>query len=238
MQHTLDLYADLTRQHWDSRLILWPEAAITAFYHEVAGDYLSGLAREARAHGTDIVLGIPVREPGTRRYFNSLLALSERPGFYHKRHLVPFGDYLPLDDFLRGLIRFFDLPMSGFSAGPDGQPLLQAAGQKIASAICYEDIFGEELIAALPEATLLVNATNNAWYGNSFAPHQHLEMSRLRALETGRYMLRVTTNGVSAIIDQHGKIRGRSPQFKTYVLSGEAVPHAAPPRMCGPGICR
>lgn len=226
VQRTLDLYAGLTRQHWDSRLILWPEAAITVFYHEVAGDYLPALAREARTHGTDIVLGIPVREPGTRRYFNSLLALSDRPGFYHKRHLVPFGDYLPLEDFLRGLIRFFDLPMSGFSSGPEGQPLLQAAGQKLASAICYEDIFGEELIAALPEATLLVNATNNAWYGNSLAPHQHLEMSRLRALETGRYMLRVTTNGVSAIIDQHGKIRGRSPQFETHVLSGEAVPHS------------
>jgi apolipoprotein N-acyltransferase len=192
----------------------------------VADNYLAGLAREARTHGTDIVLGIPVREPGTRRYFNSLLALSNHPGFYHKRHLVPFGDYLPFDDFLRGLIRFFDLPMSGFSSGPDQQPLLQAAGQKIASAICYEDIFGEELIAALPEATLLVNATNNAWYGNSFAPHQHLEMSRMRALETGRYMLRVTTNGVSAIIDQHGRIRGRSPQFKTHVLSGEAVPRS------------
>ena len=226
VQHTLDLYAGLTRQHWDSRLILWPEAAVTVFHHEVANDYLPGLAREARAHGTDIVLGIPVREPGTRQYYNSLLALSDKPGFYHKRHLVPFGDYLPLEEFLRGLIRFFDLPMSGFSAGPDQQPLLQAAGQKIASAICYEDTFGEELIAALPEATLLVNATNNAWYGNSFAPHQHLEMSRLRALETGRYMLRVTTNGVSAIIDQHGKIRGRSPQFETYVLSGEAVPRS------------
>ncbi len=226
VQRTLDLYAGLTRQHWDSRLILWPEAAITVFYHEVAGDYLPALAREARTHGTDIVLGIPVREPGTRRYFNSLLALSDQPGFYHKRHLVPFGDYLPLEDFLRGLIRFFDLPMSGFSSGPEGQPLLQAAGQKLASAICYEDIFGEELIAALPEATLLVNATNNAWYGNSLAPHQHLEMSRLRALETGRYMLRVTTNGVSAIIDQHGKIRSRSPQFETHVLSGEAVPHS------------
>jgi apolipoprotein N-acyltransferase len=224
VQRTLDLYADLTRQHWDSRLILWPEAAITAFYHEVAGDYLSGLAREARAHGTDIVLGIPVREPGTRRYFNSLLAISDRPGFYHKRHLVPFGDYLPLDNFLRGLIHFFDLPMSGFSAGPDEQPLLHAAGQPIASAICYEDVFGEEMITALPEATLLINATNNAWYGNSFAPHQHLEMSRWRALETGRYMLRVTTNGVSAIINEHGKIQGRSPQFETYVLSGEAVP--------------
>jgi len=225
VQHTLDLYAGLTRQHWDSRLILWPEAAITAFYHEVAGDYLPGLAREAHTHGTDIVLGIPVREPGTRRYFNSLLALSERPGFYHKRHLVPFGDYLPLEEFLRGLIRFFELPMSGFSSGPEGQPLLQAAGQKLASAICYEDIFGEELITALPEASLLVNATNNAWYGNSLAPHQHLEMSRLRALETGRYMLRVTTNGVSAIIDQHGSIRARSPQFETHVLSGEAVPY-------------
>jgi apolipoprotein N-acyltransferase len=224
VQHTLDLYADLTRQHWDSRLILWPEAAVTVFHHEVAGDYLPGLAREARAHGTDIVLGIPVREPGTRRYYNSLLALSDKPGFYHKRHLVPFGDYLPLEGFLRGLIRFFDLPMSGFSAGPDQQSLLQAAGQKIASAICYEDTFGEELITALPEATLLVNATNNAWYGNSFAPHQHLEMSRLRALETGRYMLRVTTNGVSAIIDERGMIRGRSPQFETHVLTGEAVP--------------
>lgn len=223
-QHTLDLYADLTRRHWGSRLILWPEAAITVFYHEVADNYLAGLAREARAHDTDIVLGIPVREPGTRRYFNSLLALSERPGLYHKRHLVPFGDYLPFEEFLRGLIRFFDLPMSGFSSGPDQQPLLEAAGQKIASAICYEDIFGEELITALPEATLLVNATNNAWYGNSFAPHQHLEMSRMRALETGRYMLRVTTNGVSAIIDQRGNIRGRSPQFETYVLTGEAVP--------------
>ena len=226
VQHTLDLYAGLTRRHWDSRLILWPEAAITVFHHDVADNYLAGLAREARTHGADIVLGIPVREPGTRRYFNSLLAVSERPGFYHKRHLVPFGDYLPLEDFLRGLIRFFDLPMSGFSSGPDQQPLLEAAGQKIASAICYEDIFGEELIAALPEATLLVNATNNAWYGNSLAPHQHLEMSRLRALETGRYMLRVTTNGVSAIIDQRGKIRGRSPQFETHVLSGEAVPHS------------
>lgn len=224
VQHTLDLYADLTRQHWDSRLILWPEGAITVFYHDVADTYLAALASEARTHHSDIVLGIPVREPGTRRYFNSLVALSERPGVYHKRHLVPFGDYLPLEDVLRGLIRFFDLPMSGFSSGPDQQPLLEAAGQKLASAICYEDIFGEEMISSLPEATLLINATNNAWYGNSFAPHQHLEMSRMRALETGRMMLRVTTNGVSAIIDQHGNIRSRSPQFETHVLTGEAVP--------------
>lgn len=225
VQHTLDLYADLTRRHWDSRLIVWPEAAITAWLDEVADDYLAGLRREARAHGSDLVLGIPVREPGTRRYFNSLVSLGEPPGVYHKRHLVPFGDYLPLQEFLRGLIRFFDLPMSGFSPGPAQQPLLTAAGQKLASAICYEDVFGEELIAALPEATVLLNATNNAWYGDSFAPHQHLEMSRLRALETGRSLLRVTTNGVSAIIDRQGRIQKRSEQFVTETLTGEVTPY-------------
>ena len=226
VQHTLDLYANLTREHWDSRLILWPEAAVTAFHHEVADDYLAGLAREARAHGTDIVLGIPVLDRDTRHYYNSLLSLGATPGFYHKRHLVPFGDFVPFAEFLRGLIRFFDLPMSGFSPGPQRQPLLTAAGQKLAAAICYEDVFGEEMIQSLPEASLLVNATNNAWYGDSFAPHQHLEMSRLRALETGRYMLRVTTNGVSAIINERGRIVQRSPQFATHVLSGEAVPRS------------
>ncbi len=223
--YTLNLYADLTRQHWDRRLIVWPEAAITSFYHEVADDYLAGLRREARAHNTDIVLGIPVREPGTRRYYNSLLSLSESPGFYHKRHLVPFGDYVPLQEWLRGLIRFFDLPMSGFSAGPSEQPLLEAAGQKIAGTVCYEDVFGEELIPSLPAATLLINATNNAWYGDSLAPHQHLQMSRMRAVETGRTLLRVTTNGVSAIVDPHGRLLARSPQFVTTVLTGEAMPY-------------
>lgn len=222
-RYTLDLYARLTREHWDARLILWPEAAITAWYHEVAGDYLPALRAEARAHGADIVLGIPVREPGTRRYFNSLVSLNDGPtGFYHKRHLVPFGDYLPLEDQLRGLIRFFDLPMSGFSPGPSRQPLLQAAGLKLAATVCYEDAFGEELIGDLPEAALIVNATNNAWYGDSFAPRQALQMSRMRALETGRYLLRATTNGVSVIVDPRGSIRARSPQFQTYVLTGEA----------------
>ena len=225
VQYTLDLYAKLTREHWDSRLILWPEAAVTAFHHEVADDYLAGLAREARTHGSDIVLGIPVLDRETRRYYNSLVSVGATPGVYHKRHLVPFGDFVPLAEFLRGLISFFDLPMSGFSAGPARQPLLSAAGQKLATAICYEDIFGEELIESLPEATLLVNATNNAWYGDSFAPHQHLEMSRMRALETGRYMLRVTTNGVSALIDERGRILQRSKQFATQVISGDAIPH-------------
>jgi len=226
IQYTLDLYAKLTREHWNARLIIWPEAAITTWYDEIAGTYLADLGREARLHRTGIVLGIPVRELGTRRYFNSLVSLDEPVGMYHKRHLVPFGDYLPLQDWLRGVIGFFDLPMSGFSAGPSKQRLLEAAGMPIAPAICYEDAFGEEWIDGLPRAVLLVNATNNAWYGNSFAPHQHLEISRMRALETGRFVLRATTNGVSAIIGPDGKVRERSPQFKTHVLTGQARAYA------------
>jgi len=220
VQRTLDTYADLTRAHWGHRLIVWPEAAITLFYHEVAEHYLAPLAREAKTNGSSLVLGIPVREPGTRRYFNSLVSLDEPIGFYHKRHLVPFGDYVPGEKLLRGLFRFFDLPMSGFSPGPEKQPLISAAGQKLGASVCYEDIFGSEVIESLPEAGLLVNLTNNAWYGDSFAPHQHLEMSRWRALETGRDLMRATTNGVSALVNAQGKIMARSAQFTSEVVSG------------------
>ncbi|MEO6697544.1 MAG: apolipoprotein N-acyltransferase, partial [Gammaproteobacteria bacterium] len=162
-------------------------------------------------------------DPETRRYYNSMMSIGHSEGFYFKRHLVPFGDYVPFADFLRGLIKFFDLPMSGYSPGPP-QPLLEAAGHKIAGTICYEDAFGEEVIRQLPEASLLVNLTNNAWYGDSFAPPQHLQISRMRALETGRPLLRATTNGISAIIDHKGKITAASPQFKTFVLSGTVQP--------------
>ena len=224
LQPTLDLYAGLTRARWGDDLVIWPEGAVTAFHHQVTDSYLAPLARTARAHGTDLLIGLPVMDLQTRRYYNSMLSLGADEGFYHKRHLVPFGDYVPLAQWLRGLIAALDLPMSGFSPGPEDQPLLAVAGRAAAVAICYEDIFGEELIRSLPRAELLVNATNNAWYGDSFAPHQHLEMSRMRALETGRYMLRVTTNGVSAVIDARGRIVARSPQFRTFVLTGEARP--------------
>lgn len=144
--------------------------------------------------------------------------------FYHKNHLVPFGEYLPFDSVLRGLVAFFDLPMSGFTPGKYEQNLFKVAGQKIAPTICYEDAFGEDLIRFLPEATLILNASNNAWYGDSFAPHQHLQISQMRALETGRDMMRVTTNGISALINSKGKIISRSPQFESYVVTGFSQP--------------
>ena len=223
-------YLSLTRKHWDSDLVLWPENSLTIFHHQLKESLLNPLAIEAKKNNTDIILGLPVLDLETKEYFSSLMAInnsvkdSSQIQFYHKSHLVPFGEYIPLESLFRGLITFFDLPMSGFTPGHYDQKLLTAAGQKIAPTICYEDAFGEDLIRFLPEATLLLNASNNAWYGDSFAPHQHLQISQMRALETGRYMMRVTTNGVSALIDHQGEITSRSPQFEAYVVTGFVQP--------------
>ena len=221
-------YLTLTRQHWDSDLILWPENSLTVFHHNLKADYLAELTREADKHNSDIILGLPVLDINTKEYFSSLTVIGERANnetqFYHKNHLVPFGEYMPFASVLRGVVAFFDLPMSGFTAGKYQQDLLMAAGQKIAPTICYEDAFGEDVIRFLPEASLILNASNNAWYGDSFAPHQHVQISQMRALETGRDLMRVTTNGVSALINDKGEIMVRSPQFKSHVVTGLVQP--------------
>ena len=222
-------YLSLTQQHWDSELVLWPENSLTIFYHQLEKNYLASLTAAAKKNNTDIILGLPVLDRKKDEYFSSLMAIKhdankDKPQFYNKNHLVPFGEYLPFSSLLRGLITFFDLPMSSFTPGQYNQNLLTAAGQKIAPTICYEDAFGEDVIRFLPEATLLLNASNNAWYGDSFAPHQHVQISQMRALETGRDMMRVTTNGVSALIDHKGNIISRSPQFEAHVVTGLVQP--------------
>ena len=131
---------------------------------------------------------------------------------------------MPLENWLRGMIAFFDLPMSAFHPGPDTQPLLQVAGHSVGVSICYEDVFSDQIRQALPDASLLVNATNNAWYGDSLAPHQHLQISRNRALELGRPVLRATTNGISAFIDFKGNVMQQSAQFEQAVLTGQVEP--------------
>lgn len=225
LENTLALYAGLTRQSWGSDLIVWPENAATAFYHQLESSYFYPLAAEARRQNTDLLLGLPVLDGDGQRYYNSMVKLGEQSVFYHKKQLVPFGDYMPLE-FLRGLISFFDLPMSGFTAGPADQPLIEVAGQPVGITICYEDAFTQEVMQTVPEATMLVNATNNAWYGDSFAPHQHLQISRSRALEVGRPVIRVTTNGISAFIDHHGQIYAQTPQFEQAVLTAEVQPRS------------
>ncbi len=218
-------YADLSQPYMGkSDLIIWPENAVTVFYSRIKEAYFDGLEADARASGTDFILGVPLLDEDGYHYYTTMMSLGSHHAFYSKRHLVPFGEFLPLEGLLRGLINFFDMPMSSFSPGAHDQPPLEAAGQKIAASVCYEDAFGDEMRDYLPEATLLVNGSNNAWYGDSLAPHQHLQISRMRALEFGRPMLRATTNGISAIVNPQGKIDIRSQQFVTDVISETVQP--------------
>ena len=224
LQVRLDTYARLTRQHWDSDLVFWPENSISVFYHDIRESYFKALEEEARSNNTELVVGLPYMDLDTGLYYSSLLSLGKTPGVYHKRHLVPFGEYVPLDFLIRGLVNFFDLPMSSFSRGKAQQAIFRAAGQPMAPSICYEDAFGEEVIDFLPEATLLINGSNNAWYGDSLAAHQHLQIARMRSVETGRMLIRATTNGISAFVDHRGRIISKSPQFESYVLTDKVQP--------------
>lgn len=223
--HRLQHYADLSEPLWASNdLIIWPENALTIYLRDAPPGYVQTLRDKAKRNHTDLILGVPHLNEETREYYSSLMVIGAEPGIYHKRHLVPFGEYVPLEAWLRGLIGFFDLPRSGFSAGSDDQLHLVAAGQPLAPTICYEDAFGDEVIDFLPRATLLVNGSNNAWYGDSWAPHQHLQIARMRALETSRPLMRATTNGISAFVDHKGRIIKRSRQFEPAVLSAEVQP--------------
>ncbi len=220
---TIDLYAQHTRENWESDLIIWPETALPAFFHE-STRFLAGLAEEARNNNTDILLGLIYLDGEQRQYYNSMMSLGSATGFYHKRHLVPFTEYLPLKEWLATVINIIQVPMSDFSAGSHDQPPLPMAGQKVGISICFEDVFGEEVIMQLPEATLLVNVSNDAWFSDSSAPHQHLQIARMRAKEGGRPMLRATNTGISAIIDHNGNFQSIAPQFAEAVLTDDIVP--------------
>jgi apolipoprotein N-acyltransferase len=210
-------------EHGRGDVIIWPETAIPAFLDEVR-PFVVALAGEAQKAGVDYVTGIPTGSWETSIFHNSIIGIGRSPGLYHKRRLLPFGEYLPL----RGLFLFFrdwvDIPMADFTAGASEQPLFRAGGQPVGLSICFEAVFGSEIRRALPEATWLINLSNDAWFKDSTAPHQHLQIARLRALEVGRYLARATNTGVSAIIDAQGRIRVRGAQFQAEVIRGEVQP--------------
>lgn len=223
---TLRQYRELTEAHWDKDVIIWPEAAIPALHHQVADTYLAELEAARAEHGADLLMGILLYDFTQQRYYNAVLKLGEPPRFYFKRHLVPFGEYFPVPDFVRQWLRLMNLPYSDFTPGAGQQPLLEAGGQPLGVSICYEIVFGEELIRDLPEAALLVNVSNDAWFGDSIGPHQHFQIARLRAMETGRYLVRATNTGITAVIAPDGAVTARLPSFVADVLEAEAVPYA------------
>jgi len=222
----LELHRRMTRQALGTRLIVWPEAALPVLAHEV-GPWLAGLWEEAQRHGSDLMLGLLRYDDANGRYYNGLLALSgDEADWYYKRRLVPFGEFFPVPKAVRSWMRLMSLTYVDMSPGADDQLPLHAAGQEIGATICYEDAYGSEQLAVLRTATLLVNVTNNAWFGDSAAPHQQLQMARFRALEGGRYLVRATSNGVTAIIAPDGRITARAAQFVPELLRGTVRPYS------------
>jgi len=215
---TLAIYKRLIEAS-QGQLIVLPETAIPRFLDAVDPGYLKNIAQIAAERRADVLIGVPIRD-SEGRYFNSVVSVGASPSQrYDKSHLVPFGEFVPPG--FGWIVKTFAIPLSDFSLGPESPKPLALAGQLVAPNICWEDAFGEEIIRQLPQATLLVNVSNVAWFGDSLAPAQHLQISRMRALETGRTMLRATNTGVTAIIDPRGKVVARLPQFTEGILEGE-----------------
>ena len=225
-QPTIELYRNALRAHGDSDLVVWPEVAIPAVLDQA--DYIVRLLeQDVRESDTTLLFGILERDADSGGIYNSVVATDGRSPrqIYRKRHLVPFGEYFPVPDFVRSWMRMMSLPYNDISAGSDVQPLLEMNdGNQLAVAICYEDAYAAEQLYALPDASILVNVSNDAWFGDSIAPHQHLEIARMRALEAGRYVVRATNNGVSAFIGPDGGLIETGPQFEFVAMTADLTP--------------
>jgi apolipoprotein N-acyltransferase len=220
---TLSRYAEAV-ENAGTRLVILPETALPLFLHEIPAEYLARLTAAAKARGGDAIVGVfDNAPPGSDRYYNAVMSLGSAPvQHYRKDHLVPFGEFIPFKRLLAPVINdWLHIPLSDQTRGGTDQKPLEVAGERVAMNICYEDVFGEEIIRQLPGATVLANVSNDAWYGRSWAAEQHLQISQTRALETGRWMLRATNTGVTAVIDPHGVVRAQLPQFREEVLVAE-----------------
>lgn len=217
---TLQRYLSMVEQG-HARLSVLPESALPITRQELPPEFVEAITDVAVSRHGDVLAGV-FDEPVRGQYFNSVFSFgSSAPQVYHKRHLVPFGEVIPLPGLLGPLIHsVLQIPLDSQQVGDPHPTPMNVAGQKIAMEICYEDAFGEEAIEGLPQATLLANLTNDAWFGNSIGPEQHLQMAQARSLETARPMLRSTNTGVTALIDEQGRIINRAPRNRVFVLTG------------------
>ncbi|GAB5451504.1 MAG: apolipoprotein N-acyltransferase [Halioglobus sp.] len=217
----LDNLKQATDPQLGADIVIWPESAVPNYYQN-AQNFLQPLAERAALAGTTVITGIPFRpEPGGK-YFNAIAALGHGEGVYLKQRLVPFGEYVPLEDQLRGVIAFFDLPMSAFSPGPAAQKPLRAGAYRVAPFICYEIVYSGLVARNAGNTDIIVTISNDTWFGDSIGPLQHLQIAQMRGLEVGRYVLRGTNNGVSAIIDHQGRIVDQTERFVSTTLVGKA----------------
>lgn len=222
--NTLLKYKRMTEEHWDSNVIIWPETAIPAYLDQVEENFLTPLANDAKLHNTDLIISVPVQEQSPIKNFNAVITLGKEKGMYRKTHLLPFGEYLPLQPLSGFVLDMIHIRLGNFTPGAITQPLLKAGGHPFITLICYEDAFGDLSIKGLPDAAFLVNVTNDGWFGDTIEPHQHMQMARMRAMETGRFLLRSTNTGMTAVVSPTGVIINQAPSFQETVLTGMITP--------------
>jgi len=233
---SLRRYRDLTFSALGTPLIVWPEAAAPDLANNLV-PYINDLSDAARQRGSSLLLGLIRAEPGKLNsegerkidYFNSILSLGEDFAWYNKHHLVPFGEFFPVPEAIRRWMRLMNLPYSDFSRGAAYQPPLQIAGLSLSASICYEDAYASSQIVSARESTALVNVTNDAWFGRSTARHQHLQISRMRAIEAQRFLVRAANDGISAVIGPRGEFVARAPDFEAVVLRATITPRSGVP---------
>lgn len=218
-------YHDLTLRGLGRRLIVMPESAPPDLANDIV-PWIKDLYRQARSHGSGLVFGVVRASDEGNQYFNSVLALDERVNWYDKRHLVPFAEFFPVPSFVRGWLRLMSLPYSDFTPGASDQPPLPVGGLMLGVTICYEDAYGSAMLGVLPQADALVNVTNDGWFAHSSARYQHFQISRMRAQEAQRFLIRAANDGVSAVLGPHGEVVARAPEFTPYVLESAVTPRS------------
>lgn len=220
----LNLYSQMTLTKTHASLVIWPETAIPSLL-STAKPYLNELLNKFNQNNRSLISGLPSIEPDNEhpdgyRAHNSLAILTGKTDIYHKQRLVPFGEYVPMEAYLRGVIEFFNLPMSGFSLPAKEQTTLHLGEIKIAAAICYEIAYPELVRKLAKNSDWILTVSNDTWFSHSISPAQHLQIARMRALENGRWLVRSTNNGLTAIIDPYGDITEQAPDYQQAVLSG------------------
>ncbi|MFN3630519.1 MAG: apolipoprotein N-acyltransferase, partial [Casimicrobiaceae bacterium] len=222
-QSTLALYERLIGEA-SGELVILPETALPAPLDRIDPAYLERLRGIAFAKGANLLIGVPLREEG--RFYNAVVSMGVEPAQqYRKVHLVPFGEFMPLRTLLGWFYANVTIPMGDFTPGRLDQAPIRVNRQQLGISICYEDAFARDVHRTLPDATLLVNVSNDAWFGLSRAAEQHLQLAQMRAREFARPMLRANNTGVTAVIDARGAVTARLPSWQIGTLEAEVRGH-------------
>lgn len=217
---TLHQYKMLSANHWDSQLVIWPEAAIPIILQD-ATDFLDEVDKIAKKHDAGLITGIPIKDENKQAYYNGVIAKGSATGVYLKHRLVPFGEYIPFSSILNNLLNnILNIPLPNSIPATLQQDPIQIKNIRIATFICYEIAFPAQVSSINNKVNLILTVSNDAWFGHSIAQAQHLEMGQMRALELGRPVLFVSNNGITAIINAKGEIQAAAPPFQPVTLTG------------------